>query len=314
MAEMADEVETQAAAARPRIPVRRPRLSLSPSEARSETPSKAPPEAGDATAAGIPRYWWGGDPFRTHFADALSSTFPFGEAFFVRSVRRYADRIGDPRLRADVAAFAGQEGQHSRLHDEHVSLLLDQGYRALATRNRIVDRILRWQNRRAPRASLAVTAALEHLTAILARQLLDDVGGWTGDMHPEMRRLWRWHALEEAEHKAVAFDVLQRVAPSPTRRRLAMLLNTFGLAIEILERMVYMLWKDGRLFDRGVWSGGWRFLFGRGGFLRGAGADYRAWYRRDFHPDQLDDRARIARHAPLIDAEIDAEIDAKIAG
>ena len=39
---------------------------------------------------------------------------------------------------------------------------------------------------------------------------------------------------------------------------------------------------------------GWRFLFGRGGFLRGLGRDYRAWYGRDFHPEQIDDRDLIA--------------------
>jgi predicted metal-dependent hydrolase len=28
-------------------------------------------------------------------------------------------------------------------------------------------------------------------------------------MHPEMVRFWRWHAAEELEHKAVAFDVFK---------------------------------------------------------------------------------------------------------
>jgi predicted metal-dependent hydrolase len=152
--------------------------------------------------------------------------------------------------------------------------------------------------------SLSMTAGLEHLTALLARQILSDPQRRTGSMHPEMARLWRWHALEEAEHKAVAFDVLMQVAPGYSRRVVMMALNTFGLAMETLDRMVYMLWKDGLLFKARTWSGGWRFLFGAGGFLRGMGADYRAWYRRDFHPNEIDDRRLIELNAARIDAEL----------
>jgi len=278
-----------------RITVRRPRIDLAPRMSNA--------------AEGIPRFWWGGDPFKTHFLDALSSTFPFGESFFVRSVRFYADRIDDPTLKAEIGLFAGQEGQHSRLHDDHVKLLIGHGYTGLETRNRVIDKILRWQNRRSPAMSLAVTAALEHLTAILARQVLRDTGGWLEDMDPEMARLWRWHALEEAEHKAVAFDVLMKVAPGRLRRNLAMALNTGGLVVEVVDRMIYMFWKDGLLFRGSIWMRGWRFLLGRGGFLRAVGREYRAWYRRDFHPDEIDDREMIATNAPLIAAAIGVAVE-----
>jgi len=254
--------------------------------------------------ADLPRHWFGGDAFATHFLNALSSTFPFGEAFFVRSVLHYRERIEDPGLLRRIHGFAGQEGQHSRVHSEHVQILIDQGYPALETRNRFVDRIAHWLNRRAPELSLSMTAGLEHLTALLARQVLSDPELRTGTMHPEMARLWRWHALEEAEHKAVAFDVLKSVAPNYPRRVITMALNTVGLSLEILDRMIYMLWKDGLLFKTATWSGGWRFLFGEGGFLRGLGADYRAWYHRDFHPNDIDDRPLIEKNAPLVEVEI----------
>lgn len=252
----------------------------------------------------IPRHWNGGDAFATHFLDALSSTFPFGEAFFVRSVQHYRDRIEDPELLEKIRGFAGQEGQHSRVHAEHVEMLVRQGYPGLETRNRLVDRIVRWHNRRLPTLSLAMTAALEHMTALLARQILTDPELRTGKMHPEMSRLWRWHALEEAEHKSVAFDVLMTVAPSYWLRAFVMVSNTIGMFIEVLDRMVYMLWKDGLLFRAGTWSGGWRFLFGEAGFLRGMGADYRAWFRPTFHPDDIDDRPLIEEHVPRIVDEI----------
>jgi len=265
------------------IPIRRPEGSLS---------------------RDIPRHWFGGDPFATHFMDALSSTFPMGEAFFVRAVLHYRDQIDDPKLLEEIRGFAGQEGQHSRVHADHVQLLLDQGYTAIETRNTFGDRVMRWFNRNRPETSLAVTAALEHLTAILARQVLTHPDRFTDSMHPEMAALWRWHALEEAEHKSVAFDVMQVAAISYRRRVFAHISNTFGLAFEILDRLVYMLWKDGLLFRLDVWRNGGRFLFGEGGFLRGIGASYRAWFRRDFHPDQIDDRALIEENMPAIVAEL----------
>ncbi|MCR9094582.1 MAG: metal-dependent hydrolase [bacterium] len=280
----------RASTIRPPIVVRQPRLELG-----NRSTSERPP---------IDRYWWGGDPFQTHFLNALSSTFPFGEAFFVRSVRHYADRLDDPDLAKEIRAFAAQEGQHSRLHDDHVELLLAQGYTALETRNRFFDRIVRWHNRRTPAFALAVTASLEHLTALLARQVLDEEADWTRTMDPRMRSLWRWHALEESEHKAVAFDTYRAMDLPYGLLVFAMVLSTFDLAIETFQRMLYMFWKDGRLFDGAAWRRGGRFLFGRGGFLRGLGADYRAWFRRDFHPDQIDDRATIERLGPIVDAEI----------
>ena len=85
------------------IPIRRPAHSLS---------------------RDLPRHWYGGDAFATHFLNALSSTFPFGEAFFVRSVLRYRGQIDDARLLDNIRGFAGQEGQHSRVHDEHVEMLI----------------------------------------------------------------------------------------------------------------------------------------------------------------------------------------------
>jgi predicted metal-dependent hydrolase len=235
--------------------------------------------------------------------DALSSTFPIGESFFVRSVVHYRDRIEDPQLLDEIRGFAGQEGQHSRVHSDHVQLLLDQGYTLIEWRNDFVDRILHWFNRKQPETSIAVTSALEHLTAILARQFLSYPERFTDSMHPEMRALWRWHALEEAEHKSVAFDVMALAAPSHRRRVLAQISNTFGLGLEVFDRLIYMLYKDGLLFRREGWRGSWRFLFGEQGFLRGIGADYLAWYRRDFHPDQIDDRAMIEENEPAIVAD-----------
>jgi predicted metal-dependent hydrolase len=248
-----------------------------------------------ALAPDLPHYWNGGDPFATHYLNALSSVFPDGEAFFVRSVQHFRDRIDDPDLLRAIQGFAGQEAQHSQQHDRHLELLAAQGYTALTRLNRMADQGMRFGNRHWPKFSLASTAAIEHLTALLARRILRDGSEFTAAMEPRMAALWRWHSVEEAEHKAVAFDVLQRVAPSRALRSFALVLNTVGLFAEALVRTLYMLGKDGALLRRETFSSGWRFLFGRSGLLRGHGRDYTARFRRGFHPSEIDDR-------PLIDA------------
>ena len=252
----------------------------------------------------MPSHWFEGDPFASHFLDALSSTFPGGEAFFVRSVMHFRKHIEDPELLAEIGAFAAQEGQHRYQHDLHLELLYAR-YPGLRTRNRLMVRVLEWSNRKAPRMSLASTTAIEHLTALLAHKLLGDPERWTqGPMTPEMAGLWEWHALEESEHKAVAFDVLQQVAPSRALRSVALFWNSVGLLFEAFDRCLYMLWKDGLLFRRDTLREARAFLFGsqkRLGLLRGLGREYAAFYRRGFHPDDLDDRELLRRTRARID-------------
>ena len=242
-----------------------------------------------------PRYWYAGDPGRTHFMNALSTTFPEGEAFFVRSVMHYRSAIEDPVLLDQVRRFAGQEGVHGHEHGAHVKLLVEQGYPWIKKLNQQEARETRFWNRNAPLFALATTAALEHITAILARRALRDPSYWGESMHPDMAPLWQWHALEEAEHKAVAFDVLTLVSGSHRLRVGAMLFATFGLLTDNFVRWIYFMIRDRLIFKPQLWRDTARFLWGRDGFYRALIPDYLRWYRRDFHPWEEDDR-------PLIDA------------
>lgn len=160
----------------------------------------------------VGRHWFGGSVVLTHLANGLLFVFPQGERFFIRSVRRYLDRVQDPSLRARVAAFAGQEAQHERAHLASFAALEAAGYE--------VESWMRWYRATAmegleprvpPVLRLSTTAALEHFTATfgelaLRTEMLDDA-------HPTMRALLRWHAAEEIEHRDVAFDVLLTVDP-----------------------------------------------------------------------------------------------------
>lgn len=154
----------------------------------------------------MPKHFFDDDLVMSHVLAVLSATFPKGEDFFVDSVRAVRDDILDDDLRSQVSGFIGQEATHGREHDRLNGVLSDLGYPT-----RLVDgatgAFLTLYRRIAPTAvQLATTAALEHYTAVLAEQLLGDNAFGTVDVPAQLGDMFRWHALEECEHKAVAFD------------------------------------------------------------------------------------------------------------
>ncbi|MFO0549502.1 MAG: metal-dependent hydrolase [Polyangiaceae bacterium] len=161
--------------------------------------------------AHIPKHWLAGSVLATHLANGVNLLFPAGERFFVRSVRRYLSSIADdPALMEAVRGFAGQEGHHARAHEQVFEMLEQQGYR-VKPYLRVYEKIAYSFIERLfpPVLRLSATAACEHFTAILAENFLRESHEAT--MDPVLRRLMTWHAVEEIEHRSVAFDVLSRV-------------------------------------------------------------------------------------------------------
>ncbi len=256
--------------------------------ALGHSPAIVPRRIVGGPSADTPRYWFDGHPFKTHVFNALSSTFPEGERFFVRSVRHYRDRIHGEPLSQQIRAFTSQEGRHGIEHDRHIGILRAQGYTRIDRFIGFDKRALNWLNRRAPLFSLAATAAIEHFTAIMANQLLSRPDLWTDPMHPDMRILWQWHAVEETEHKAVAFDVFQQLGGRYGLRVAAMAVETLGFLADVFFRTVYFLHRDGCLFRPRLWAEGWRFVWGRDGLFRSILRDYWRYYRLGFHPWDCD--------------------------
>jgi uncharacterized protein len=159
----------------------------------------------------MPKHFVANDPMRSHIAAMLSAVFPEGEDFFVRSVRAYRDRIDDPELTKQVKGFIGQEAIHGREHRDFNDHLSTLGYPTKGV-DRAVKRFLALLHKTTPKSNqLAVTSALEHYTATLAETILRDDDARAEFVSDEARALFTWHALEESEHKSVAFDVFQHV-------------------------------------------------------------------------------------------------------
>jgi predicted metal-dependent hydrolase len=168
----------------------------------------------------VPRFWNGGDPYKTRMFDAMSLTFPIGERYFISSVRAYRDQIKDPHLLKEVKDFTRQEAQHGIVHTQFNDMLARQG-QDVAVSQRLLDAKFKWQLSRWPAVfNLSYTAAAEHLTAMMCTTFMERADIIEPFDH-RVRAMYAWHSIEEVEHKAVCFDVLTQVAKASYFTRIA---------------------------------------------------------------------------------------------
>lgn len=255
--------------------------------------------------ASIPNHWLGGSPLATHFFNGLNLVFPDGERFFIRAVKDHLPRVRDPELREQVKGFFGQEAHHAAEHERYFDVLRAQGYRIDGFLRRF-RAFSRFTNRWLPAPlRLAMTAGAEHYTAAFGVLALED-DELLQRAHPTMRRLILWHATEEIEHKAVAFDVLKEVHPSYVLRVLGFALATLILFGWTIAATRMLLRQDGfsraevaaqREQVRRVTGGGREERLGRAA---------REYLRRDFHPGQVDDLPLARRRLAELGLEVPA--------
>ena len=245
--------------------------------------------------ASNPRWWHGGDPVATAFFNALSASFPQGETFFIETVRRFRDR-GDARLQAQIQAFIQQEAAHTREHVVFNKLIKSAGYDT-TTMDAETRRRLDIARSRHPVAQLAITVALEHFTAIMANCLLTDKNPLPG-APPEVLRLWQWHAIEEVEHKAVAYDTFLAVTRKMSAlkrwalRCQVMLLISAQFWYSNFQRMADFFRQDGINTPR-TWWRVFTYLWFTPGMMRTMFLPYLSFYRPGFHPWDHDDGALV---------------------
>ena len=235
----------------------------------------------------MPRYWFDDDQFKTILLTALSCTFPEGERFFVRSVRHYQKQIQDPLLREQVKGFIGQEAHHGNEHDAFNHFMESKGV-PTGKVDEFVNRGMRFMAKHlSPQRQLAKTCALEHFTAMLAELMLEHPDFFKG-MDERMLPLWLWHAVEESEHKAVAFDVYQDQVDSYWVRTSEMAFTT----VEFISFTIFHYYQLRKGMDDATdWRsvrGGVNWLLGKPGWLRKLGFFFFLYYKRDFHPAKRD--------------------------
>ena len=232
----------------------------------------------------IPKYWLDGDAFKTRFFDAMSLTFPEGEKFFITCVRDYRDQISDPKLAAQVKDFIYQEGQHGMVHTQFNNRLKDQGIDVdahLEFQKHLMFEVFRGRFSR--KFTLGQTAAAEHMTALMAHGFFST--GIMNQADPRIRAMYAWHAVEEIEHKAVAYDVLKKVAKANYFTRIfSFMFTTFSFPFHVFMIMNDMFRVDGVKNRAWVWLKGLWWLYGPLGLYIRLMPHYLAYFLPGFHP------------------------------
>jgi predicted metal-dependent hydrolase len=239
----------------------------------------------------IARWWFAGDAYKTRVVDGFQLTFPDGERYFINSVRKFRDGVEDPGLLADVKGFIRQEGQHGMQHMGFNELLKKQGVP--------VDAILHFERmalgvmekRFSPQFNLALTTAFEHFTALLADAFFANKRTLEG-ADERIKALLGWHAIEEMEHRHVAFDVYVKSAKGGYFMRIGAMTLATAMVVVAMYRLSDILLKVdgfGPVQRVALHVKNLPWLFGRKGLFTRMIPKILSFYRPSFHPSKEKD-------------------------
>ena len=253
----------------------------------------------------VPEYWASESAGITHFMTALSALFPDGEKLFIDSVRavRYHPAIKDNEaLQKEISAFIGQEAMHTQEHVGFNASAQKYGH-DVAKHERETGRLIQGARKWFARAvkpfgmtqemvDLTATTALEHFTATIASELLRNPHIQELMTDPTMSYMWYWHAVEENEHKAVAFDVYQGVFGTGVKAyalRSSALVIAMALIFAAQSSFVIRLLKnDGKLNLKELGTI-YKYAYSPSkGIIAGMTREMLAYFRPNFHPNDLD--------------------------
>ena len=244
------------------------------------------------------RWWLNNDPVATAWHNALSATFPRGEAMFIEAVKAFRDGA-PPKLEAEIRAFVRQEINHTREHIAFNRAAVEAGYDLDFIDQRVAANLELTKDRPAI-LNLAVTMALEHYTAMMAQEFLANPKHFAG-AEPETAAMWRWHAIEEIEHKGVAYDTWLHATKDWTRgkrwkvKSIMMLIVTTNFIRNRWQDTLELLAQDGLTGWKMKAKLAW-YLLGTPGVLRRIFPAWLSYFLPGFHPWNHDDRALIGKH------------------
>lgn len=253
----------------------------------------------------VPEYWMGGNAGLTHFMTALSALFPAGEKFFIDSVRavRYHPILkNNADLQKEISAFIGQEAMHTHEHvgfnasaqkfGHDVDALERHTDTVIQTTRKFMAKLAKPIGITQEMIDLTTTTALDHFTATIASQLLTNSHIQELMTDDTMKTMWLWHAIEENEHKAVAYDVFKGVFGKGLR---AYALRTSSLVISMVILFFiqnYFLWrllKQDKQLNLENLRMIYRYAYSPSkGIITGMGKEMLLYFNPNFHPNDFD--------------------------
>ncbi|OTG75100.1 metal-dependent hydrolase [Acinetobacter sp. ANC 4169] len=253
----------------------------------------------------VPEYWMNGSAGLTHFMTALSALFPAGEKFFidsVRAVRNHPAIKDNQALQKEISAFIGQEAMHTQEHvgfnasaqkyGHDVASLDAKTDTVIQTTRKLFAKVAKPLGITQEMVDLTATTALEHFTATIASELLRNQHIQDLMTDKTMATMWAWHAIEENEHKAVAYDVFEGVFGRGIKAY-ALRTGSLTLAMVILfitqSYFLARLLNEDKQFNLESLKDIYSYAYSPSkGIITGMGKEMLAYFRPGFHPNDLD--------------------------
>ncbi|AZN66946.1 MULTISPECIES: metal-dependent hydrolase [Acinetobacter] len=264
-------------------------------KSKQKTPASFPVRRMDYEFQDMPKYWCNNEPTFTHYFTGLSTLFPEGESYFVRSVRALRAEVkNNEQLDRDIGAFIGQEAMHSKEHHAFHQSAQQYGLDPESL-EKMTGIVLKAIERTFPKKwNLLVTVGLEHYTAVLVVEMMKDVNELMTD--ETIRNLWLWHSVEETEHKAVAYDMYEYLYGKGLDAYIPRIaIFTFSLAMITVMSTLYqvvLLKRDRQLFNLNSWR---KFMHHGREKYKVFIPKFLDYYRFDFHPNDTDESEIVAQ-------------------
>jgi predicted metal-dependent hydrolase len=240
----------------------------------------------------VPKDYLNGSLAKSHLFDGLNLLFPEGERFFMRAVRDGLHKIDNHDLKQQARGFFGQETQHAMEHEKFFDVLEKNGYIFRDKLNKLDRFILKMRDILPAGIRLSITAGAEHLTAVLGAMTLSDED--IEKSHPAMRDLIQWHAIEEIEHKAIAFDVYQASNGNYILRITGYVIAMLFIHLTSSSMTKHFLLQDGynKKEARTLLKEAQKKMLAR---HKSFGKNLMAYFKPRFHPNSIDESGLVGK-------------------
>lgn len=159
---------------------------------------------------------WAPNHEYAHSCNSNSLWIPYLERFLNRVLAKALSHLKDSEklteeLRADVRMFIRQESNHYALHDAYNAILPRSGYDVATFEAMFEAEFEKLFQTKSITFLTAYCEGFETLGPPAALNWLDESEDMLEGARPEVVALWKWHLMEEYEHRAVCHDVYHAV-------------------------------------------------------------------------------------------------------
>lgn len=188
--------------------------------------------------------WCPQNPARSHLFNGLSIVFPYLEPYLIRSTQSAIPHIDAPELVEDMRGFDGQEARHFQCHRRLNELLKSNGYPELATVEKRLAKSYKRLLKKSLRTQLAYNAGFECMTNGFTKWMINKRTELFFGASPQVASFLLMHAVEETEHKTVAYDVYMAYSGKYWPRAIGVLHGSLHVLGFSLIGMMTALKKD----------------------------------------------------------------------